>query len=173
MKKTLLLALVIAACCAVSPVVKAENAADGPKYKEVYVNLDTVWRSSAQGKEDLQKINELVETSKAQVDKLKEEMKAFDDEFKAATTDDQKKEIIQKAEKKRRELVEVTTISNRQIEQERAKAQQAFVETIIPIINQYRNDKGYLVIHRFTPNEVISVHPDVDITEEILTIYNK
>lgn len=168
MKKKLVVALVLVACCLPTT---GLFAADNTTPKEVYVNLDTVWRSSPQGKTDLTKIDATVKESQANVEEQKKELQKLSEEFKAATTEEKKKEIAIQMEQKRRKLIETTTLKNREIEQMKNEAQQKFVESIIPIINKYRADNEIMVIHRFTANDIVSLDPKVDITEEILTIY--
>jgi len=100
-------------------------------------------------------------------------LRSIKEKFDNATTDDQKRELAQQLELKRREFIEKSTIKKQEIDMMRNEAQQAFVEEIIPIINKYRSDQGIMVIHRFSPNNVISVDPQLDITDEVLEIYNK
>ena len=170
MKKKLVISLLLVACCFGSA---GLFAAENTMPKEVYVNLDSVWRSSAQGKEDLTKIDATVKESQEKVNLLKSELEKQAEEFKAAKTEEEKKELAVKIEQKRRELIETTTLKNRAIEQMKNEAQQTFVETIIPIINKYRTDNDIMIIRRYTANDVVSLDPKIDITEEILTIYNK
>lgn len=145
----------------------------GPEYKEVYINLDAVWRASDKGKEDITKIDQLVKESRDSLDKLRNEMVALKNEFDKATTDKDKETKANLLEQKRRELIELTATKNKEIDQLKGEAQQKFVDGIVPIINNYRSEKGYLVIHRFSPNDVISVDPKLDITGAILELYNK
>lgn len=173
MKKRLLVGLLFVCLCFSANAVNAQSSNQTPEVKEVYVNLDTVWRASDQGKKDLTEIDTLVQQSKDEVMKLREELKAMGDEFGAAKSDAEKQEKAKQIEQKRRELIEITTIKNKEIEAKRNEAQQKFVETIIPLVNKYRQENGYLVIHRYTANDIVSIDPKVDITEEILQIYNK
>ncbi|MEW5822580.1 MAG: OmpH family outer membrane protein [Cyanobacteriota bacterium] len=174
MKKNILTALLILGLCfSVNLAANAEQSSNDGKIKEVYVNLDTVWRNSPQGKQDLSEIEQLVNATKEEVQKLRDDLQKMGEEFKAAVSQPEKEEKAKQIEQKRRELIEITTLKNREIEMKRNQAQQEFVETIIPMINDYRSTNGYMVIHRYTANDIVSIDPKVDITEEILEMYSK
>lgn len=169
MKKGLVAALLVLSLVGGYQVANAGQDADNT---EVYINLDEVWRQSNQGKQDLQKIETSINTSKEELNKIKDNMKQLKTDFDNASTEDAKKSIAQQMELKRRELIELTAQKNREIEGLKAKAQQEFIQTILPLVNTYRKENNIMVIHRYTPNNIISIDPEVDITEEIVEIYN-
>jgi Skp family chaperone for outer membrane proteins len=173
MNKKILSALLVLAFCCTTTVACAQQKGDDMMYKEAYINIDSVWRASDKGKEQLAKIEEQVKASKEELQNLNEELKALREQFDKASEQTQKQEIAKQMELKRREVIELSGIKRQEIEMMRNEAQQNFVEEVLPLINKYREEQGYVVVHRYSPNNIVSVDPKVDITEEVLEMYNK
>lgn len=172
MNKKLMAAIFIMVFCFTSTTACAKQASDD-NLKEAYINIDVVWRSSTKGKEDLKKIDAIIQNTKGEIDKLNNEMKTLKEEFDKATEKTKKEEVARNMEMKRRQIIELSTIKNQEIEMMKNEAQQKFIQEVVPIINKYRDEQGIMVVNRYSPNLVISVDPSIDITDEILELYNQ
>lgn len=174
MKKVLLTALTIG-IVAFTPLIGFAQEESLPNIqtisvpKEVYVNLDAVLTSSDKIKQTLEKLTR--ETGK-QIAILKKDLDYLEYQYSVETDEEIKAKRKEEMESKKAELERLAEEQALKIEESKKVAQAEFIGEIRPIINDVRQDNGYLIIHRLLPNQILSIDPTLDKTPQVIEAYN-
>jgi outer membrane protein len=176
MRKLILLATTFAFMLGASALMAQQGqAASQASTKMAFVNSYEVLNGTEEGRQGLERLNNLMqekqkdfETQRSELDKLKEQFAAQERTLNPET----RNEMQRSMEEKDRRLARFQEDAQLEINRQRDELLGTVSEKAQQVINDYAEKNGFGVVFLYDPRMLAFLSPALDITEEIIRLYN-
>ena len=142
---------------------------EGAKF--AFIDIQAVASNSAEGKAATARLDELRKKKNTELTTKQASLKAMNDKLASggSVMNDQARAQLEKdIEKGRRDLEFAQTDAQQEVTDMTNQLQGDFQETLNPVIEQLRIDKGLLMIFSIRDSGVIAVEPGLDLSSEVI-----
>jgi outer membrane protein len=176
MRKLILLATLFALVLSASALMAQGQAANQTTAtKMAFVNSYEVLNGTEEGRQGLERLNNLMQqkqedfnTQKSELDKLREQFAAQERTLNPET----RSEMQRSMEERDRRLARFQEDAQMEINRERDELLGRVSEKAQEIINDYAQKNGFGVVFLYDPRMLAFLSPALDITEEVIKLYN-
>jgi outer membrane protein len=164
----------------VAPVVLWASAffAQAQTGKVAVINIQGAIVSTKDGQKAAAELNAKTEPKKKELEQKQNEINALQDQFNKGQntlSDTTKNDLYKNIEDKKKRLQRDVEDAQAELEQEQQKVLQQLGQKMMAVIERYARDNGYtLVVDVSNPQTpVLYASPSIDITKEIVALYDK
>ena len=138
------------------------------------VDLQKALNATSEGVAAKERLRQKHEAKQEQVDARKAELDALEERIKSPVlSEEAKKELEQEYMTKRAALIEFVTEAREEEERENQQLSSRILDGLVEIAREVAQRDNYSVLLETTGGGVIFFQPDMDLTEEIIRIYNE
>jgi outer membrane protein len=145
---------------------------DGDKYG--FVNISQVITQSDEGLAEAAELESLSNKKQKELNERKQKLEEMADQYqKSVDSGNPETALRDRIKKMQRELERDVRQAQSDVDTSRQDRIQAIGNKVVQVIQQFAKDNDYTAIFRSDSGQVVYVAPTVDITEKIITAYNK
>ena len=140
------------------------------------INMQKVVRQSHEGKKAMEKLNKKFETLQKQLQKKQSELKAFKEDLEKKAPlmrEEARAEKERQYKKMLREYKDQSDDAQYEMRQMEQKVMETILKKLEKVVRKIAKDKGYTIILEKNMPGLYYVSPDADITQEIISAYDK
>jgi len=139
------------------------------------INVERLVQESALGKEAFNRVKRLNDQKKEEADKLSKELRDMEQKLadQGSSLADDKRESLQKTyQEKAIAFKRFQDDANRDLETAQKKELADLEKRVFPVINQVGKEKGFTIILNKFQSGLVYADDSVDITDEVLKVFN-
>ncbi|HTY42184.1 MAG TPA: OmpH family outer membrane protein [Thermoanaerobaculia bacterium] len=139
------------------------------------INVERLVQESALGKEAFNRVKKLNDSKKEEGEKLQKELRDMEQKLadQGSSMADDKREALQKSyQEKAIAFKRFQDDANRDLEAAQKKELSELERRVFPVINQVGKEKGYTLVFNKFQSGLVYADDSVDITDEVLKIFN-
>jgi outer membrane protein len=170
-----LLFTVAASLAAVTALAQAAPAPAGGALKIGVINVERLVQESALGKEAFNRVKRLNDQKKEEGDKLSKELREMEQKLadQGSALAEDKREALQKSyQEKAISFKRFQDDANRDLEAAQKKELGELERRVFPVINQVGKERGFTVVFNKFQSGLVYADDSVDITDEVLKVFN-
>lgn len=147
-------------------------AQDGKKYG--FVNVTEVITQSDEGQAEARELQSIGEQKQQELNARKQELDELTRQFQESASDGQPdQELRDRIEKLQRELERDARQAQADVDTSRKDRIQAIGSKVVQLVKQFGQENGYTAIFRVDSGQVVYVDSASNVTDQIITAYNK
>jgi outer membrane protein len=139
------------------------------------INVERLVQESALGKEAFNRVKKLNDAKKEEGEKLSKDLREMEQKLadQGSAMADDKRDALQKSyQEKAISFKRFQDDANRDLEAAQKKELSELERRVFPVINQVGKEKGYTLILNKFQSGLVFVDDSVDITDEVLKVFN-
>jgi Skp family chaperone for outer membrane proteins len=138
------------------------------------LDLQKALNATSEGLAAKERLRKKHEDKQKQIDAKKDELGFLEERIKSPVlTEEAKNELEREYMRKRTELIEFVQDAKEEEDRENQKLSAQILEGLVKIAREVAEKEKYTIILEKTGAGVIHFEPDMDLTEEIVKIYNE